>query len=157
MTLGPTQPLDSRLHYTLTCKSWTHVCAKHRATVATLTNLLKQSGPQVDKERPAPHMHELATNDKCERVVKREILDLAVNFPGQLCTHSIDFGVRATVAERNTTSVQKVVACALMGEEDKMKRHKGKALAMVVETFGEAGPGDREATQLGSTRLHSFG
>ena len=36
---------------------------QHRAIAATLTNLLKQSGAQVDKERPAPHMHESETND----------------------------------------------------------------------------------------------
>ena len=50
------QPLDSRLHRALTCKAGLARMRQHRATAATLTNLLKQSGAQVDKERPAPHM-----------------------------------------------------------------------------------------------------
>ena len=72
---------------------------QHRAIAATLTNLIKRSGAQVDKERPAPHMYEFDTNDKGERVVKEAILDLAVNFPGQICTHWVDVSVRAHVAE----------------------------------------------------------
>ena len=43
-------------------------------------------------------------NDKGEREVNEAILDLAVNFPGQFCTHRIDVSVRAPVAERYTTS-----------------------------------------------------
>ena len=69
------QPLDSRLHHTLTCKAGLARMRQHRAVAATLTNLLKQSGAQVDRERPAPHMSEFETIDEGERVVKEAILD----------------------------------------------------------------------------------
>ena len=72
-------------------------------------------------------MYEFETNDTGEREVKEAILDLAVNFPGQLCTHWIDVSVRAPQAERYTTSGKKVAACTTMGEEDMLKRYKGKA------------------------------
>ena len=52
---------------------------------------------------------------KVERAVKEAILGLAVNSPGQLCTHWIDVGVRAPVAERYTSSGKQVVACATHG------------------------------------------
>ena len=121
---------------------------QHRAIAATLTNLLKQCGAQVDKERPAPYMYEFETNDKGERVVKEAIWDLAVNFPGQLCTHWIDVSLRAPVAERHTTSGKKVAACAAMEEEDKLKRYWGKALPMVMETFGRLGPESEQVLNL---------
>ena len=134
------QPLDSRLHHALTCKARLARMRQHRATAATLTNLLKQGGAQVDKERPAPLMYEFETNDKGERVVKEAILDLAVNLPGQLGTHWIDVSVRAPVAERYTNSGENVAAWAMMGEDDKLGRLKGKTLPMVIETFGRLGP-----------------
>ena len=64
------QPHDGRLHYTLTCKAGMARMRQHRASAATLTNLLKQNVAQVDKDRPAP-------DDKGEEVVKEAILDLA--------------------------------------------------------------------------------
>ena len=93
------QTLDSRVHHTLTCKAGLTRMRQHKAIAGTLTNLIKRSGTQMDKERRAPHMYEFETNDKGERVVKEAILDLAVNFPGQLCTHWVDVSVRALVAE----------------------------------------------------------
>ena len=48
----------------LTCKAGLARMHQHRAIAATLANLLKQSVAQVDKERPAPQMHESETNDK---------------------------------------------------------------------------------------------
>ena len=83
------QPLDSRLHHTLTCKAGLARMRQHRAVAATLTNLLWQSGAQVDRERPAPHMSEFETIDEGERVVKEAILDLTVNFLEQLL-HTLD-------------------------------------------------------------------
>ena len=142
------QPRDSRLHHTLTCQAGLARLRQHRATAATLTNLLKQSGAQVDKERPAPQMYEFETNDKGERVVKEAILDPAANFPGQLCTHSIDVCVRAPVAERYTTSGIKVTSCAVMEKEDKLNRYKGKALPMMMETFGRLGPESEKVLNL---------
>ena len=47
--------------------------------------------------------------------------------------------MRAPVAERYTTSGKKVAACAIVGEEDELKCHKGKVLPMVMETFGGMG------------------
>ena len=72
-----------------------------------------------DKERPALHMYELETNEKCERVVKEATLDLAVNFLVQLCTHWIDVAVRVLVAERYATSTKQVAACATMHMSEK--------------------------------------
>ena len=37
-----------------------------------------------------------------------------------------------------TTSAQMVAACGEMGEEDKQKRHKGKALPTAKETLGRS-------------------
>ena len=142
------QSLDSRLHHTLTCKAGLARMRQHRAIAATLTSVLKQSGAQVDRERPAPDMYELEVNDRGEQVVKEAILDLAVNFPGQLCTHWIDVSVRAPVAERYTTSATKVATCAMTGEQDKQRRYKGKALPMVMESFGRLGPESEKVLDL---------
>ena len=76
------QPLDSRLHHTLTCKTTLKRMHQHTTNTTTLTNLLKQTGAQADKERPPPHMCELEMNDKGEKVVKEAILDLVVDFSG---------------------------------------------------------------------------
>ena len=62
-------------------------------------------------------MYELEVDDRGEQVVKEAILDLAVNFPGQLCTHWVDVSVRAPVAERYTASATKVATCARTGEQ----------------------------------------
>ena len=102
----------------------------------------------MDKERPAPDMCDLEVNEKGEQVVKEAISDLAANFPGQLCTHWVDVSVRAPAAERCTTSAKKVAACAMMGEEDKQKCYKGRALAMVVGSYGTFGPESEKVLKI---------
>ena len=102
----------------------------------------------MDKERPAPDMFEIEVNDRGEQEVKEAILDLAVNFPGQLCTHWVDVSVRAPVAERYTSSASKVATCATMGEAEKQRRYKGKALPMVMESFGRFGPESEKVLNL---------
>ena len=116
--------------------------------------MLKQGGAQVDKERPAPQIYDFEMNDKGERVVKEAILDLAVNFPGQLGTHCVCSGEAHNQWE-------KVAACGTMGEEDKVRGYKGKALLMVVETFGVGesaqplgdGSGTGSAVEAGAARV----
>ena len=71
--------------------------------------------------------------------MRKAISHLAVNFPGQLRTRWIDVSVRVRAAERYTNSANKVAACAMMEGVDNLKRCKGKALPMVVETFGRLG------------------
>ena len=122
------QPFDSRLHHALTCKAGLARMRQQRAIAATLTNLLKQSGAQADKERLAPHMNEFETNDNGERVVKEATLYLALNSPLQLCTLWIDVNVRAPFAESTQPVRRRWQPFATMEEEDKMKRYKGKAL-----------------------------
>ena len=48
--------------------------------------------------------------------------------------------MRALVGERYATRGKKVAACTAIGEEHKVKRYKGKALPMVMETSGRLGP-----------------
>ena len=43
---------------------------------------------------------------------------------------------------------KKVAACAIMGEEDKLKRYKGKALPMVMETFERLDPESEKVLNL---------
>ena len=136
------QPLDSRLH-TLTCKAGLARMRQHRAIATTLTNLLKQGGAEVDKERPAPHMYEFETNDKGERVVKEAILDLAVALHTLVCVRPWRRGKHQVE--------EKVAACATMGEEDKLKRYKCKALPMVMDTFGRLGPESEKVLNLLTT------
>ena len=52
----------------------------------------------------------LRSHDRGEQVVKEAILDLAVNFPGQLCTHWVDVSERASVAESATQPVRRSAA-----------------------------------------------
>ena len=122
---------------------------QHRAIAATLTNLLKQGGAQVDKERPAPHMYELETNDKGERVVKEAILDLALNFPGQLCTHWIDVSVGAPLAERYSTQ-----GCGLRyhGRGGHVEALQGKGTPDGDGDVWKAGPGVGAAGQTARAR-----
>ena len=56
--------------------------------------------------------------------------------------------MRAPVTESYTTSAKKVAVCATMGEEDKVKRYKGKAVPMVKETFGRLGPETEKVLNL---------
>ena len=127
------QSLDSRLHHTLTCKAGPARVRQHRAIATTLTNVLKQSGAQLDKERRR-RTYEVETKGEGEKVVKEAILGGVI--------------VRAPAAERYTTSAKEAAACATMGGEDKVKRCKGKTLPMVMETFGRLGPETRKVRQL---------
>ena len=47
-----------------------------------------------------------------------------------------------------TTSDHEAAACAEMGEDDKQKRYKSKALPMVLETFGRFGPESEKVLDL---------
>ena len=116
------QPLDSRLHHSPTCKAGLARMRQHRAMAATLTNLLKQSRAQVDKERPAPQIYEFETNDTGERVVKKAILDLAVNFPGSFAHIGLT-SLSVRLKRRGTQPVGKGLQPALSGRGGPRARH----------------------------------
>ena len=92
-------------------------------------------------------MHESETNDKGQRVVKEAILDLAVNFPEELCTHWIDVSVRAPVAERYTTS-EKGCSLRYHGGGGQVGTLQGQALPMVTETLGRLDLGSEKVLNL---------
>ena len=89
------------------------------------------------------------TNDNGEKVVREAIIDLAINFPVQLCTHLVDVSLRAPVAERYTTSAKKVATCAKMvrGRGGQVETPQGRGAPGGHGDVWEAGPRVGESAQ----------
>ena len=90
-------------------------------------------------------------------MVKEATLDLAVNFPGQLCTHWIDVSVRALVAERYTTQLKDGGSLPHDGRGGQTETLQGQGASDGHGDVRETGPRAGEGAQpLGDgSRPHS--